>query len=256
MEEQKKSETTPETTPQVSSNKQWLDMPRAVIIGAIILAIGIALGLDGRSIPSIGNGAPIESGVQQTEESVMADLVTKAKRLGINKNDFTACMESDKHLTKISTDEALVMTQGTPYNIITSKKANVALPGALPYENFIELINQLTSDEPIDIPDEFISTFDENELTIRPTDHVRGSVDAPIKIFEYSDIDCPYCKSLHPILVRLVEEKPETVAWIYRHHPLDNLHPFARMKAEATECVAELSNNPAAFWNFIDELVK
>jgi protein-disulfide isomerase len=111
----------------------------------------------------------------------------------------------------------------------------------------------LTKDDFV-VPEEFAVTLDPALFTITATDHVRGSADAPVKIFEYSDIDCPFCIKFHPEISKLASTRTD-VAWIYRHHPLDNLHPNARMKAEATQCAAELGGKDA-FWTLLDTLMK
>jgi protein-disulfide isomerase len=41
------------------------------------------------------------------------------------------------------------------------------------------------------------------------------------------------------------------VAWVYRHFPLDSLHPEARPAAIASECIAKAKGNDA-FWRFAD----
>ncbi|MBI2036725.1 thioredoxin domain-containing protein, partial [Candidatus Microgenomates bacterium] len=43
------------------------------------------------------------------------------------------------------------------------------------------------------------------------------------------------------------------IAWVYRHFPLDSIHPRARPAALAAECVASLGGNDA-FWNYVDKL--
>src|SRR5690606_15113921 len=43
------------------------------------------------------------------------------------------------------------------------------------------------------------------------------------------------------------------VAWVYRHFPIDTLHPSAPYLAAASECVAELGGNEA-FWKFADQI--
>ena len=45
----------------------------------------------------------------------------------------------------------------------------------------------------------------------------------------------------------------DKVAWVYRHFPLDSLHPKARKEAEATECAWELGGN-TAFWKYVDKV--
>ncbi|HXK40309.1 MAG TPA: thioredoxin domain-containing protein [Candidatus Paceibacterota bacterium] len=96
------------------------------------------------------------------------------------------------------------------------------------------------------------------EIVVAPVsaeDHVLGNPNAPIAIIEYSDIDCPFCKDFHLTMHRIVNEygKDGQVAWVYRHFPLDQLHPEARTKAESTECAASLAGNQV-FWNYLDAL--
>ena len=83
-------------------------------------------------------------------------------------------------------------------------------------------------------------------------DHIRGNLAAPVTLIEYSDFECPFCKRFHPTVKRLVDESKGQVKWVYRHFPLDQLHPVkARKEAVASECAAELGGNDA-FWKFAD----
>jgi protein-disulfide isomerase len=88
-------------------------------------------------------------------------------------------------------------------------------------------------------------------------DHIRGNPDAPVKIVEYSDTECPFCKRFHPTLQQVMDEygKSGKVAWVYRHFPLDQLHSKARKESEATECAAELGGNDK-FWAYLDRLME
>lgn len=90
---------------------------------------------------------------------------------------------------------------------------------------------------------------------ISPGDHVLGNPNADILIVEFSDIDCPFCSTFHTTMNRIIGEygRDGKVAWVYRHFPIDQLHPDARLKAESTECVASLGGNEA-FWNYTDAL--
>lgn len=88
---------------------------------------------------------------------------------------------------------------------------------------------------------------------ISASDHIRGSIDAPIKLIEFSDAECPFCKRFHETMKEVVEGYGGKVAWVYRHFPLDGLHPKARKEAEALECANELGGN-AKFWEYLDRL--
>lgn len=92
---------------------------------------------------------------------------------------------------------------------------------------------------------------------ITSEDHIRGNPDAPVKIVEYSDTECPFCKRFHSTMQQVMDEygKDGKVAWVYRHFPLDQLHSKARKEAEATECAAELGGNDK-FWAYLDRLME
>lgn len=92
-----------------------------------------------------------------------------------------------------------------------------------------------------------------NIRSISDKDHILGNLSAPIKIVEYSDTECPFCRQFHPVMHQIVADYGSQVAWIYRHFPLHNIHPKAIQEAEATECAAELGGNNA-FWKYLDRL--
>ena len=86
-------------------------------------------------------------------------------------------------------------------------------------------------------------------------DHIRGNANAPVKIIEFSDFECPFCKDFHASMRQVMNdyEKDGKVAWVYRHFPLDQIHSKARKEAQAAECAAEVGGNKA-FWTFADGL--
>ena len=89
---------------------------------------------------------------------------------------------------------------------------------------------------------------------VTKADHILGSMDAKIVMVEYSDTECPFCKKFQPVLHLLVNqytEKANSLAWVYRHFPIPQLHPRAPHEAEATECVASLGGE-AKFWQYLD----
>lgn len=87
---------------------------------------------------------------------------------------------------------------------------------------------------------------------VTAADHIKGKLSAPVKIVEYSDFECPFCKRGHETMQGIVDKLgPEKVAWVFRQFPLEQLHKKALPVAMASECVAELGGNDA-FWKFTD----
>jgi len=86
--------------------------------------------------------------------------------------------------------------------------------------------------------------------TIRPvdeTDFIKGNPNAPIMIVEYSDYECPFCKSFHDTMNIIMDEFGASgdVAWVYRQFPI--LGPSSTRASEAAFCVGELGGSSAYF---------
>jgi protein-disulfide isomerase len=84
-------------------------------------------------------------------------------------------------------------------------------------------------------------------------DHIIGSRDADLVIVEYSDTECPFCKSFHSTMKEVVRTYDGKVSWVYRHFPIAQLHTRAAKEAEATECAAELGGNQG-FWAYTNRI--
>jgi protein-disulfide isomerase len=88
---------------------------------------------------------------------------------------------------------------------------------------------------------------------VTEADHVLGGEDPLVYLIEYSDYQCPFCTRFHETVVQLLEEYEGKVAWVYRHFPLDSIHPDARPAAIAAECMAEQGGSDA-FWAFTNKV--
>lgn len=84
------------------------------------------------------------------------------------------------------------------------------------------------------------------------TDHIRGNLNAPVKIVEYSDLECPFCKMFQGTMQQVMATYGDKVAWIYRNYPIDQLHPKARTSAEGAECANAQGGN-GKFWAYVDK---
>jgi predicted DsbA family dithiol-disulfide isomerase len=77
-----------------------------------------------------------------------------------------------------------------------------------------------------------------------------GPEQAPVTIVEFSDFQCPFCSRAEPIVRQVLERYPEQVRLVYRHMPLDSIHPRARPAAEAAVCAEEQGR----FWEYHEKL--
>jgi protein-disulfide isomerase len=85
---------------------------------------------------------------------------------------------------------------------------------------------------------------------VSPVDHVLGSEHAPVTVVEYADFECPNCKQAAPAVKLLLERFAERVRFVFRHSPIEQVHPHALMAAEAAEC----AGGQGRFWPMHDLL--
>jgi Na+/H+ antiporter NhaA len=82
-------------------------------------------------------------------------------------------------------------------------------------------------------------------------DHVRGPLDAPVTLLEYGDLECPYCGQAEAVIRELLSDFGD-LRYVWRHLPLNDVHPHAQLAAEATEAAAEQGR----FWDLHDLLLR
>jgi Na+/H+ antiporter NhaA len=81
-------------------------------------------------------------------------------------------------------------------------------------------------------------------------DHVRGPVDASVTLVEYGDFACGYC-GLAEHVARAELAHDDDLRFVWRHLPLDDVHPTARLAAQASEAAAAQGQ----FWAMHDRLL-
>jgi Na+/H+ antiporter NhaA len=88
-------------------------------------------------------------------------------------------------------------------------------------------------------------------LDVEPErDHICGPMKAPVTVVEYGDFECPYCGMAEPVIRELLRDFAD-VQYVWRHLPLNDVHPNAQLAAEA----AEAASDQGAFWEMHDLLL-
>jgi Na+/H+ antiporter NhaA len=82
-------------------------------------------------------------------------------------------------------------------------------------------------------------------------DHIRGAEDAPVTLVEYGDYQCPYCGQAEIAIRELLDSFGDDLRYVWRHLPLNDVHPNAEMAAEASEAAGAQGE----FWGMHDALL-
>jgi protein-disulfide isomerase len=78
-----------------------------------------------------------------------------------------------------------------------------------------------------------------------------GDPKATVTLVEFSDFECPVCRSLHDVLRGMLPNYPQ-VRVVFKDFPLEQLHPWARTAALAGRCAYQ--QDPKAFWKVYDAI--
>jgi protein-disulfide isomerase len=78
----------------------------------------------------------------------------------------------------------------------------------------------------------------------------RGPSDAWVTVVEFSDFECPFCRSEQPILTDIESIYGTDLRVVFKHFPFPSIHPHAQAAAIAAECAAEQGK----FWEMHDLL--
>ena len=223
-----------------------LTTPVAVIIAGLIIGGAVLY-----SSTATRNGSAGDSGggnvVPEVQAKTPADL---AGEIGLDVNKFMSCVNDETYDAAVQADldEALAAgAQGTPFTVVVAQNGEkFTIPGAYPYTDV-----KTTIEKALAAKGDTVGAVEVDIPAVSDQDHILGNLNAPVKLIEYSDLQCPFCGRFHPTMQRVVKEYGDQVAWVYRHFPLESIHPNARPLANASECAANLGGNDS-FWKFVD----
>lgn len=229
----------------------------SIIIAGALIGGGIVLS---KTIPQAGAPAANGTTAQQTEATVKADLIKTAKSLSLDSKALGVCLDKNTKESVVASATNVATrsgVQGTPTFIIIKRtygaddrivsEKQIPVVGARDKATFMAAIENGTL--PAGQPE-----MNGEKVVLSDSDHYKGPMRAEVIIVEYSDMDCPFCKRAKPTIDGILAEHPE-YAYVYRHSPLAQLHPFAPYKAEAAECIYD-TNGAEGFWKFVDAMMK
>lgn len=78
--------------------------------------------------------------------------------------------------------------------------------------------------------------------------HFKGNKDATVTIVEFSDLQCPACKTAQADLDKVYNTYKDKIKFVYRDFPLTTIHKYSERAAEASEFASENGK----FWEFHD----
>ena len=87
------------------------------------------------------------------------------------------------------------------------------------------------------------------DVLLSNTNHTQGDPQAPVKIVEFADFQCPACATAYPIVKNVLSQNQNKVYFVFRHYPLSS-HKNAKVAARAAEAAA----NQDKFWQMYDLL--
>ena len=208
-------------------------------------------------------------------EEALSFFAAMAQDLGADATQYGSCMANNQaQVSKVNDSLAEAQSlgfTGTPsFRFVREETGeSFTLTGAQPYDTFAGFIDTIASggtpqgasqaqQQPQQQGEGQLPYWATAEgLTPDPDrpgftmagDVYKGSPDAPIVIVEFSDFQCPYC-SRHALTTQPVLDQefvqPGVVMWVFKHFPIENIHPYAISASIAAECAAEQE----AFWLF------
>jgi len=75
-------------------------------------------------------------------------------------------------------------------------------------------------------------------IKVSSLDHIRGNNNAPIELIEYGDFQCLYCGQAYLIIKNIQKKLGKNLKFVFRHFPLEEIHPNALHAAIAVETAA------------------
>lgn len=219
------------------------------ILWVLLIVASFLLGSLYTKVQYLEKGVPSAAGTANQGQAAVPSkyksfedaMSALAKAAGLDAKKLVSCMNSGEKQAVVAADASegeKLGVSGTPAFFVNGR----LLSGAYPFEEFKKIIDE-----------ELAGTSDPavTRATVNVgTASTKGPADAPVKIIEYSDFQCPFCARAFPTVTQILKEYDGKVQFAYKHFPLVSIHPRAQKSAEAAECAKEQGK----FWEFHDKL--
>jgi protein-disulfide isomerase len=90
----------------------------------------------------------------------------------------------------------------------------------------------------------------ELKLPFNKSDHYKGVPGSAVQLLEYGDFQCPHCGAAYPTIKKIEKTFGSRMLFIFRHFPLSESHPYAKIAAIASEAAAR----QGSFWEMFDRI--
>ncbi len=197
------------------------------------------------------------------------DLERYARELGLNATLAMAAVQNHKHRARIDADQDLATdlgARGTPHSFLNGRRVKGAQPASI-FEKVIEqelvkarqLVSQGTPRRRVyaKIMQTAKVPPPPEQIAVPPVysdSPVLGNRNAPITIYLFSDLQCPFCARLHRRLLPLIESQKGKVRLVWYNLPLRFHHHARRAATVAYEVRAQRGDR--AFWKVVGLIFK
>jgi protein-disulfide isomerase len=102
-------------------------------------------------------------------------------------------------------------------------------------EESIGQVEPRVAKAPLPADEHFMNMEARLSAPITSDDHIQGPIDATVTLVQYGDYECPYTRMSRHSVHQLQRQYPDTLRFVFRHFPLEAIHPHARAAAMAAE---------------------
>lgn len=124
----------------------------------------------------------------------------------------------------------------------------VPLLALVPWQGLLGRDEQAPSGPKQAVVTEVITSLDRAELLA--TSATQGNPNAAIVLFKFSDFQCVYCAVSASQMKDFISRHSEDMLYVYKHFPLNNIHPEATPAAKAAWAAGQQDQ----FWLYHDGL--